>query len=649
MKTRSNLPKALVGLSTLALFTGCASNTGSTSTDSASSATAIKVSPNVDRQIEGVAEIERKAYFSICDHGTEFRERCRSDERFEELLDLQINFGRHLGPVQGAVKWRNAVREDPNRPGYADLDYLKQQLQKDVKDPDPKMVETFGKLDIAAHGNHNSYPDFMEKYATKQAQVGPHQESIPANVEAAAELAAHVMAYGYNDFDRPTYFEPLNEPHWSYYGDQQLADWHVGTMEKVHELAPGVKVGGPCQPVSYMYANAYGTFRGFASFIDATEGKMDFYSFHCYDYFRPGDGDFGGRVTSGLPLESVLDMIPNYTLNNYGKIYDIVISEHGGYESGAKFTTELAKKHIPGEGFEWEMKKRSIADFNAINTMIANTLAFMNHPHTVKKAVPFTLLESMAWDPTYYSTLYAPRDFKDKTDWVASQRHLFYKFFKDVQGRYVKIENNDPDVQALALANDNTLYVVLNNLANEETALDLSIKAGADMNIRRFGRNADFTPYYSEQALSSLKDITLVGRESILLKIAYKKAIRTQETINERAFYSDKVAVAVPQDGETFTIQMPEGADVDYAQLRVGFCRAFDAPKEVVVLLNGEQLKVPMEDSADRLVQPDKEFATTRLIPVDPAKLLADNTVKVIFPDGGAGSVGSVVIRAGLK
>ena len=54
-------------------------------------------------------------------------------------------------------------------------------------------------------------------------------------------------------------------------------------------LAPGVKVGGPCQSVSYMYAHDYGTFRGWTKFLQGTEGKMDFYSFHCYDYFGEVD------------------------------------------------------------------------------------------------------------------------------------------------------------------------------------------------------------------------------------------------------------------------------------------------------------------------------------------------------------------------
>ncbi len=491
-----------------------------------SNAVLISVSPTVNRVIEGVGELNRNIYFALSDHGTDFRQRCRLDERYNYLKEHQITFGRRLGPVESVVKWTKAVKEDPARPGHADLALLKSELQKGVKAPDQQMVDDFGKLQVAAHGNHNAFPEFMGQYTTEESQKGGHPEHIPVNADAAAELAAYVMAYGYNDFDRPAYYEPLNEPHWSFFGDPKLHDWHLKTMEKVHELAPGVKVGGPCQSVSYMYAHDYGTFRGWCKFLDGTEGKMDFYSFHCYDYFGEVNGDFGGRITSGLPLEGVLDMVPNYMMNHYGKTYDIIISEHGGYElKEGLFTDKIAKEKIPGEGFEWEMKKRSVADYNAVTTFIANTLGFMNHPHVVKKAVPFILLESMAWDPRYYATLYAPNNFEDQNDWVMGKLIYFYKFFRDFKGRYVKIQNPNSDIQALALVDGSKLFVVLNNLSKEEYPLAFDLENAPFMGIRRFGRNADFTPYLDEQPVKSLSGLKLKGRESMMLMLDYTKTL----------------------------------------------------------------------------------------------------------------------------
>ena len=75
---------------------------------------------------------------------------------------------------------------------------------------------------------------------------------------------------------------------------------------------------------------------------------------------------------------------------------------------------------FPGDGFDWEMKMRSIAEFNKISGIIANTMVFMDHPHIVRKAVPLYSL-SMYWDPKYYSTLYVPYDFTDKQRWVETK------------------------------------------------------------------------------------------------------------------------------------------------------------------------------------------------------------------------------------
>ena len=203
----------------------------------------------------------------------------------------------------------------------------------------------------------------MGKTTTKVASRERKPQYFPANLDAAAELAAAALKTAYSDFDRPAFHEPVNEPHWSFPALPEFQQWHLQIMEAVHKSTPEVKVGGPCLPV--------------------------------------------------------MDLIPNYTMNAYGKEVDLVLSEHGAYganELGAR----LADTHFPGSGFEWEMKKRSIDDFNMASGALAHALVFMEHPHVVKKAVPFILLQSMGWDPVYYATLYTPRNFIHKNDWVAS-------------------------------------------------------------------------------------------------------------------------------------------------------------------------------------------------------------------------------------
>ena len=60
---------------------------------------------------------------------------------------------------------------------------------------------------------------------------------------------------------------------------------------------------------------------------------------------------------------------------------------------------------------------------------------------------------------------------------------------------------------------------------------------------------------------------------------------------------------------------------------------------------NGQRLAVPAEASAGRLV--DTEYATCKLILLDPAMIRETNTVGVKFADGRPGAVGAVALRVG--
>jgi len=610
----------------------------------------ITVDPHCTRSIRGRSELERVKYFGLCDHGRDFDRRCRSAERYRYLVrDNGITFGRKLGVVKGLSRWSKAVRADENRPGYADMAFLARTLAaRGHADPSEEFRRDMGgRLDIAAHGHHNGFPEFMGKYLTLQAaREKKKQDWIPRNLDAAAELSAAALQHDYNDFDRPAFYEPVNEPHWSYPGDKHFQQWHMRTMDAVHRAVPGVKVGGPCLPVPYFYGRGFRSFRGLQAFIDGTQCRMDFYSFHVYDYLREDAGDFGGRITSGLPLEAVLDLVPNYTVNTYGREAPLVFSEHGGY--GARELVEkLAKKHFPGEGFEWEMKKRSIDDFNMVSSVLANTLVFMDHPHVVSKAVPFILLESMAWNPRYYSTLYSPHGYTDKARWVASQKILFYRFCRDLRGRRVTAFCADPDLQVRAFVDGKALLVVVNNLWTEPQTVSLAMAAPERVMLRRLGRKPDFTPYLTETETQSLTQLQLAGREAVLVRAEYGEPIEERQSVDEVPCYGDKVATAV--DGEArFTVAVPDAGRLAYAVLRVGLSRPARAGRDAVIKLNGRTLCPVVEDCAPRIEDDKQGYATCRVVKVDPSDVRGENTVTVSFPDGQAGSVGAVVIRAGV-
>ena len=610
----------------------------------------LSVDPYCRRSIRGISKLNRQAYFGLCSAGTEFDERCRSKDRYDWLIkENGITFGRRLGVVKGLDRWYKAIREDTTRPGFVDTVHLAEKLAPHRYEPgDEFRCDMDGRLDVAAHGHHNAFPEFMGQHLSEAAVRSKKPEHLPENVEAAAELSAATLRHLFTDFDRPAYYELINEPHWSYWRGEHLATWHTRTMEVVHEQVPGVLVGGPCLSVAYYYKKQYGAFDGLTTFIDNTRCGLDFYSFHVYDFLRDEGGDFRGRITSGLPLESVLDLVQNYTVNTYGKEIGVVISEHGGYGAN-ELVEKLAKEQFTETGFEWEMKKRSIDDFNMVSSVLANTLAFMDHPQTVWKAVPFILLNGLGWDPSYCASLYVPRDYDPKCEeWVATRKIMFYRLLRDLKGHRVAGACPDPDIQMRAFVDGAALFVVLNNLSNAAKPVTLDLPPQADMLIRRFGRNPNYTPYLTEKPLPTLDGLTLKEREAVVVKATYPKALEARRAVDEIPCYGGRLGVSVEGEAAPFIVRVPDTSRLRYATLRIGVSRPPEAGWDVTVTFNGKSLNVPMEACAERLTQPENEYASCKIIHLDPATVKTRNTVTVSFPDRKPGAVGAVVIRAGV-
>jgi hypothetical protein len=609
-------------------------------------ATVVRVEPETTRAVQGVSTVERKRYFTVSDSGSRFDQRV-DPERYDLLIrDLNVSFGRNLGAIRW---WGRQVEEDPDRPGFANLSVLK---KHNPAVPSARFLDDCGpNLDVVYHGNHNEYPAFMGRYVTATSEYEGEQEHLPENLEAAAELAAAVLRHVYTDFDRPVWFEPLNEPHWSFWSDPHLAAWHLKMKEVLQQEFPAIKVGGPCLSVAYFYRDNYRLWKGMKDFMALTEGQMDFYSFHAYDFFNWKDGDFRGRVQSGLPLEGVLDLVQNHSVNTLGREVDLVLSEHGGYVlgkrglyDGEEEAAEIAATYFPGDTFEHEMKKRSIVNVLMLQAVVANTLTFMDHPHVVQKAVPFLIPETWAWDPKYYAQLFVPYEYTDQTRPVSTHLLNFYRFFRDLDGRRVKAQCDDPDLQVQAFVSGNRLFLVINNLSPEPEAVLLQGGDTEKVQIRRLGRNPDFTGRYTEETVATPESLTLAGLEAVLLIADFEHPIEENSSINEIVCYGDKVAVSL-RDAE-FKINVPVDKEIDYAMLRIGLTRKAGLRRDPVVTMNGKILEVPMENCAGRLEE--KEYATTKLIPLNPADIKAENRVRVSFPDGDEGAVGTAVIRVAV-
>ena len=619
----------------------------------------IVIQPSVTRAIEGISELERERYFAVAESGIGAQRALQTEERFQYLFqELDAKLGRILGPVSSSIRWGNAVQEDPKRPGFVDLDHLKKVLSQKSVD-ETALREIFGEnLNIAAHGQHNAFPAFMGKHDNEHSRKKP--EHIPKNIAAAAELSATIFKHKYSDFSRPRYYEPLNEPNWSFYDDEHLAQWHLATKASVQKECPEVKVGGLCMSVSYFPQSQYKVWNGMKSFMDHTEGQMDFYSFHAYDYYKqPEGGHNETSVTSGLPIEGVLDLINNYAVNTYGKTVDIVISEQGGYVSRngeenqyegeylAKKILSAAPVELHKEGFQGELQRRSTIQWIHLSSIIGNTLAFMDHPHSVQKAVPFLLPNTENWDPKYYASIYLPEDYQKGGKLTESFLLNFYKLMRGIKGRRVIADCTDQDLQVRSFVDGSHLFTIINNLSTETHHISLKGLKGDSHTVRQLSRGPNLIPSYLEKEVIS-GDLNIKGRDCIVLVSDSGSQISEKKILNERACYGNVITqkTSERQSDLNFEISMPEFSKATSPVLRVGFNRASDSDHRIKVIINRTEVEAPIEDSAPRYHHSKNGYSTTRLIPFSASLLKENNTITISFPDGKPGAVGSAVIRA---
>ncbi|MBK1832652.1 sulfatase-like hydrolase/transferase [Roseibacillus ishigakijimensis] len=614
----------------------------------------ITIHPQITRAIEGESTLQRERYFGICDPGARFPQRVGNRERYRYLVDeLDINFGRSLGPVKWQVRRLPKEIEDTGNPGRADLAKVTRFLQAHPPQEERQLQKDFPQgLDVIAHGSPGGYPDFMGNWRPESLQDQPQKKGafgIPANSQAAAEFAATVFKYGYDDFTRPRYFEPINEPSWQFLAEpERMARWHLETRAAFRAAGLETLVGGPCHATGYLWSRQYQGFKGMKGFIDATRGELDFYSFHVYDYYR-WDGDkLAGTMVTGLPFEGVLDLYGAYTRQQFGKTIPLAISEHGGYLGGDSWVTldKVARAHgITSENPARDRQVRSIQEFCLVTSAARNTLTFMDHPQLVLKAVPFMLLETSSWDPEYYAVLYTKKGFaKDSPELVPTAVQHFHQLFRGVRGERVWADNPDPDVITRVVRDGTKLFIMMHNQADLPAPVELTLPVPEAVVLRRLSRRPNLTPHYREEA-ATLRDLTLAPQETVVAICHYPAPLAEKSRWNERTYYGDKVLLPAPAlQPVALSVDQPERAL--RATLRIGFSRPVEAGKELVLHFNGRPLALPVEDAAPRLEQPqDHGYATTRMVSLDPAWLKDQNEVKLAFADGGAGTVGSVALR----
>ncbi len=550
----------------------------------------VKLTLDATRQrfINGVSQLDRAVYFQTHDRPEwgPVSQKVREEFKAEQVRDMW-----HFGPE--LIK--DGLREDPTRPGWADLSFFEQKPigvagnYKSLRDRNPQL-KTILSLD--------QYPDFM-------TVKGLPSNETPANYEAAAALLSAL----YNNIYKfagmaPAYIEPFNEcdiqDRWGYHWNpgawDKLSDFFNTVIKKMHEDHPEILVGGPTSAWPH-WGGKWPDYsvKGHKTFIEKTGHHIDFYGIHNYDNACLS-GYQGWRankanVTHGKG-EAVLDFIRVYAHKKHpSRNVPILISEMG----------------TVGDKKEYDEFKR----WQRLRPMIPLTMMYLDRQDHMLMAVPFILTHAV-WDNEYVH-LYKmeggephptmPRG-RIGGKYVETEMALFYRFWLDVAGVRLPFRSADRFVDTAAFLDESRIYLVVHNKSGAPRILDFgcSLPEGAqikDIKRKRLYFDGQKVVYEPGENIEKVDGAVLEDDESSLFTIELNQAPRLASGVDEITCYAEAIEQPIePGKKITFTIPVPvTGNPVVGGRLRLGLAAEGGFGENPRATWNGQEIKLETEFS----------------------------------------------------
>jgi len=468
-----------------------------------------------------------------------------------QILKMQYSL------VKGYTPNQPTLTESTSQKGHADLSFFE---KYDSTPTVTKAIEAFRDIDYAMC--LDNWPDFMSI-----DHVGRGTPKVE-HFDAAAELAGAVIADQIKDGGRTaTWWEVKNEStiksewdyHWADNSWDLLADFHNKVADQVHAKAPDVKVGGPSSAWMQLQIKDFSLHKSQRKFMDATKGKLDFYSHHFYEDFNT-IGAWERRSTTYSNylmgrLEAILNMLRAH-MHGSDNVKPILITECGSLQ--------------PGRGpSDYWLRIRS---WNAY------THKFLQRPHEVDMSVPFAFL-SVHWNPTSGNAAFIPKEGKNTNLPIEELQRTpvadFFELWRDFDGRRLPVKFSHRWLDATAVHHEKQIHVALTNMSGQRLSVELSGVAGsASINSakqnRLYYRDGE-VHFENGNELKNLSAIEVDVEETTIVSIKLEEPLSVSETLRRDFYYSAETAIK-PKDAaeDGFQIEVPNAADINQARLVIG-------------------------------------------------------------------------------
>ena len=631
----------------------------------------VEVNMNMGREVGGISTFDRSKFITIHSTPTDGDWDGGQQGAPNALPDLLDDFanGRdvYFGRDTGYISWqrKNRIGEHSTKPGWAepsDLSYwgadARAGYEADTAAHPYEFRNANGIMCAQYSGfwpNGNSYNGWaISTNDTPSEPLG----------SATGDFIGRFLNHYYDNFGAqtgrpsPAYVEIINEPDWHILDWAADPDYGTATADDIWRFHNGVANGIRAHNTNSLIGGFVTTFPDhdednfqeweveWKSFIDIAGTNMDFWSLHLYDF--PSISNGKQRYRKGANMEAMFDMIDYYSEKQLGVARPYVISEYG------------AQTHdYNNQGWS------AYRDWLRLKSINAMVMAFMDRPHLMLKTIPFTVVKA-EWgrnsntnSPNYMEP-YGPRLMRQANepasysgDWIYTDLVKFYDQWKNVKGTRIDASADDPDIQVDAYADGNKLYLIVNNLIDHSTTVDLSlldvhgntVQGVNEKNLYWDGvGDVGSVALLETNHVGNLAQVQIGAEGCAVLEYTLASAVSIDETLGESKYYATSYLKSITSGvTNSFQVNGVSLGQTGTAVLRIGFARAYGLSQQPAVKVNGTTVPVASDlmgfESDDRA-----QYFGMVQIPVDFSLLGQDNTVEVVFPDSG-GDISTVALR----
>ncbi|AZQ65547.1 T9SS type A sorting domain-containing protein [Flammeovirga pectinis] len=608
----------------------------------------VDVNLNIKHSVGNISEFDRDKFITVHAGLRENDFTLGVNEHLDMKDDLMnghdVYFGRNTGHISYILNAQ--VKEDANRPGYADLEHLKElSLPYKAQYNSNVNYNKYAKRNnstILAAQLHPFWPDGQET-KTGWAFSETDTENEPLGTATGEYIAHYIKEFHDNETSEvmPKYFEVINEPVWHLvdYGAtdiNKIFEFHNTIATEVKKENPDVLIGGYTTAFPDFELNNFNRWEErWNTFMDMCGEKMDFWSIHLYDFpeFRNTE-----QYRKGSNVEATLDMMEHASFNKFNVAKPFVISEYGA-QAHAHFNDPWTPER------DWIIMK-------SLNSML---LSFMDRPDLIAKVIPFVVLKA-EWG-RHNGVPYNPRLLRQKKEaagetgeeWVYTDIIKFFDLWKNVKGTRVDILSENLDIQTDAFVDDKKVYIILSNLNQTESTISLNT-FGVDndkvtsVEVKHLYANNN-EPILAVNEFTSIPEELSIGAEgTIILEIDLTETLEIVETSKETKYYATDYYQEIKSNTPlSFTINNVIKEKQGEVVLRLGLGRDHGLSLKPTVKVNGEEVVVPTNIRGDNQLEKERFFGVLE-IPVDYELLAETNTITITFPDN-SGHVSSLAMR----